>query len=258
MKRLDFTYRTSIKFEFPAIDHSFSLRYMPRPSRVQRLLACEISLTPDVAWSLQKDGFGNLMQIGTCRAPHDSISFVVSGAVSVDLSRRQEEDCHPSFRCPSPLTWCSPELMDFARAHDPGPDRTPLERGIALMEAVNDRIVYTPRSTTVDTTAAQAFALGKGVCQDESHVLIALCRYLGIPARYCCGLTVGEGATHAWVEVWSGGMWYGLDPTRRQQVDETYLVIAVGRDYYACPVDRGVLRGGGRQEQTVYMKVRES
>ena len=61
LKRLDFTYRTSIKFEFPAIDHSFSLRYMPRPSRVQRLLACEISLTPDVAWSLQKDGFGNLM-----------------------------------------------------------------------------------------------------------------------------------------------------------------------------------------------------
>ena len=52
-------------------------------------------------------------------------------------------------------------------------------------------------------------------------------------------------------------MWYGLDPTRNQQVDETYLTLAVGRDYQDCPVDRGVLRGGGKQVQTVYMRVSE-
>lgn len=257
MKRLEFTYSTHITFEFPATEHYFTLRYMPRPSRTQRPLASELSLTPEVAWSLQKDGYGNLLQVGACRAPHSSISFIASGAVSVDLARRHEEFCHPSFRCPSPLTWCSPEMERFCLEHDPGDGHTPLERGTVLMEAVHNYIAYTPGVTNVDTTARQAFAMRQGVCQDESHVLLALCRRCGIPARYVCGLTVGEGATHAWVEVWSGGMWYGLDPTRCKVVDETYLVIAIGRDYYDCPVERGVLRGCGAQNQTVFMRVLE-
>lgn len=257
MKRLEFTYSTNINFEFPAVEHYFTLRYMPRPSHTQRLLASQLSLTPEVAWSLQKDGYGNLLQVGACRAPHCAISFIASGAVSVDLSRRREEVCHPSFRCPSPLTRCSEEMVQFCLAHDPGDSRTPLERATALMNAVHSRIQYTPGVTNVDTTASQAFALGHGVCQDESHVLIALCRKCGIPARYVCGLTVGEGATHAWTEVWSGGMWYGLDPTRHKPVDETYIVIAMGRDYYDCPVERGVLRGCGAQSQTVFMRVWE-
>jgi len=256
LKRLEFTYRTHIDFEFPVTEHYFTLRCMPRPSGVQRLLASELSLFPDVPWSLQRDGYGNLLQVGACRSPHSAFSFHASGRVAVDLSRRRPEPCHPSFGCPSPLTVGSPELADFLARRLPA-SGAPLDRAAALMEAVHRHVTYTPGVTGVNTTAAQAFSMARGVCQDESHILIALCRMAGIPARYICGLTVGEGATHAWVEVWSEGCWYGLDPTRNKRVDETYLVLAIGRDYYDCPVERGVLMGSGAQQQSVYMRVSE-
>lgn len=256
MKRLEFTYRTHIDFEFPVVDHYFTLRCMPRPSATQRPLACQLSLFPETPWSLQRDGYGNLLQVGACRSPHSGFTFHATGTVAVDLSRRELEPCHPAFGCPSALTQSSPELRRFLSAHCP-PSGTPLEQARGLMYAVHDHITYTPGVTSIHTTAAQSFALGKGVCQDESHILIALCRMAGIPARYVCGLTVGEGATHAWMEVWSDGFWYGLDPTRNKDVDETYLVIALGRDYYDCPVERGVLKGSGYQKQFVYMRVSE-
>lgn len=257
MMQLEFTYRTHIDFEFPATDHYFTLRCLPRPSTTQHMLASHLSIVPEAYWSLQRDGYGNLLQVGVCRAPHTEFSFQASGRAAVDLSRRRPETCHPSFYCPSPLTQASPALAEFLGDNLPQAG-SPLDKADALMRAVYRHVAYTPGSTGVTTTAAQAFDLAKGVCQDESHILIALCRMAGIPARYACGFTVGEGATHAWVQIWSDDkMWYGLDPTRNQQVDETYLTLAVGRDYQDCPVDRGVLRGGGKQVQTVYMRVSE-
>ncbi len=257
MLQLEFTYRTSIEFEYPATDHYFTLRCLPRPSTTQHMLASHLSLIPEGAWSLQRDGYGNLLQVGVCRAPHTTFSFQASGRAAVNLARRRPETCHPSFYCPSPLTRPSPAMEEFLREHLPSTG-SPLDQADALMRAVYRHVTYTPGSTSVTTTAAQAFDLARGVCQDEAQILITLCRMAGIPARYACGFTVGEGATHAWVQIWSDDrMWYGLDPTRNQQVDETYLTLAVGRDYQDCPVDRGVLCGGGKQVQSVYMRVSE-
>ena len=256
MKRLEFTYRTHIDFEFPVTEHYFTLRCMPRPSAVQRLLASELSLFPDVPWSLQRDGYGNLLQVGACRSPHSAFSFHASGRVAVDLSRRKPEPCHPSFGCPSPLTAGSPELAAFLAKQLPA-SGSPLDRAAALMEAVHEHVTYTPGVTGVNTTAAQAFSMARGVCQDESHILISLCRMAGISARYICGLTVGEGATHAWPEVYYDGAWHGFDPTRGRLTDESYLRLAVGRDAADCPVESGVFKGLCDQTQTVFMKVEE-
>ncbi len=257
MLQLEFTYRTNIRFETPATEHYFTLRCLPRPSTTQHMLSSQLSLYPEGAWSLQRDGYGNLLQVGVCRAPHTSFSFAASGRAAVDLDRRRPESCHPSFRCPSPLTRGTPEMEAFLKENLPEKG-SPLEKADALMRAVYGHVTYEPGTTSISTTAAQAFAQRRGVCQDEAQILITLCRMAGIPARYACGFTVGEGATHAWVQIWNDDrMWYGLDPTRNQQVDETYLTLAVGRDYQDCPVDRGVLRGGGRQEQSVFMRVSE-
>jgi transglutaminase-like putative cysteine protease len=96
---------------------------------------------------------------------------------------------------------------------------------------------YVPDTTTVATTAAQAYALGVGVCQDYAHVMIALCRMCGLPARYVSGHLLGEGGTHAWVEVVGdpqGGrtapVW-GFDPTHRRETTLSYLFVAAGRDF---------------------------
>src|ERR1019366_7671892 len=100
---------------------------------------------------------------------------------------------------------------------------------------------YRADVTGVKTTAAAALALGQGVCQDYAHVMLSLCRLLGIPARYVSGHLVGEGGTHAWVEVLvaapavpglpAAAAVVALDPTHDREVGENYLTIAIGRDY---------------------------
>lgn len=116
---------------------------------------------------------------------------------------------------------------------------------------------YVPGSTHVGTTAEEALAGGKGVCQDYAQILIALCRMAGYPARYVVGLLPGEGATHAWAEVWQDGRWLGLDPTHDCAADERYIKLSHGRDFTDCSVDRGCFKGGAGQRQKIYIKVEE-
>lgn len=120
-----------------------------------------------------------------------------------------------------------------------------------LSSRVFNSFEYAPGSTDTTTTAAEAFASGRGVCQDYAHVLIALCRVLEIPARYVTGLMAGEGATHAWVEVHDGERWRGVDPTHNCVVDDRYMLFATGRDFEDCPIERGMFRGNAEQTQKV-------
>ena len=69
------------------------------------------------------------------------------------------------------------------------------------------------------------------------------------------GMMVGEGETHAWVEVYHEGSWYGVDPTNNRLADENYIIISRGRDFADCGINRGLLTGGGMQTQTVSLKV---
>ncbi len=115
-------------------------------------------------------------------------------------------------------------------------------QGLALAELVNSwvhgRMKYVPGVTGVHTSAAAALAMGMGVCQDYAHLMIAICHLLGLPALYVSGHLLGEGSTHAWVEVLlpasdGSGRTDGwpFDPTNGCRVDLTYLTVAVGRDY---------------------------
>ena len=130
-----------------------------------------------------------------------------------------------------------------------------LEKTQILCAKVNEHFTYTPGETNVMTTAGEAFVTGKGVCQDYAHVLITLCRMAGMPARYVSGLFVGEGASHAWTEIWMDGLWYGIDPTHNCPADEKYLKLCIGRDYSDCPLERGVFSGWAKQTQKVFTKV---
>ena len=117
-------------------------------------------------------------------------------------------------------------------------------------------MTYLPGVTSVRTTAAEAFSAGQGVCQDFAHVYLALARKAGLAARYVNGLPEGEGASHAWCEVWLDGIWTGIDPTRGRWTGEDYLRFSVGRDFGDCPMERGVFLGLTTQSQTVFMRVR--
>ena len=104
-----------------------------------------------------------------------------------------------------------------------------------ISEAVSRAITYSPGVTTVTTTAAEALAGARGVCQDYAHVMLALCRILKLPARYVSGHLLGQGGTHAWVEVivprGDHAEAIALDPCNRRRTDCGYVTIATGRDY---------------------------
>lgn len=137
--------------------------------------------------------------------------------------------------------------------------------GLELAEFVSSwvhrQMTYVGGVTGIRTTAAEALAQGSGVCQDYSHLMISICRLLGLPALYVSGHQLGEGSTHAWVEVLlpaadgsDHAEGWALDPTHGTRGDLTYLTVAAGRDYGDVAPTSGSYRGGrggtllGRQE----------
>jgi transglutaminase-like putative cysteine protease len=134
-----------------------------------------------------------------------------------------------------------------------------------LNQAIYDKFSYTPKSTRVDSPIDEALLSRQGVCQDFSHIMIALVRELGIPCRYVSGyLYHGEGtadrstpgATHAWVEALLPGLgWVGFDPTNNLVASNRHIRVAVGRDYDDVPPTRGVFTGDAKSELSVDVKV---
>jgi transglutaminase-like putative cysteine protease len=96
-------------------------------------------------------------------------------------------------------------------------------------------MTYENGATTVSTTAAAALALGRGVCQDYAHVMLALCHVLRLPARYVSGHLLGQGGTHAWTEVIvpraGQAEAVAFDPCHGRRTDGGYVTVATGRDY---------------------------
>ncbi|MEO8394947.1 MAG: transglutaminase family protein [Chloroflexota bacterium] len=109
-----------------------------------------------------------------------------------------------------------------------------------LARRINDWVYgvmrYKGGVTTVKTSAAAALALGQGLCQDYSHLMLAVCRTAGLPARYISGHLLGEGGSHAWVDVFlptkNGQSFVAFDPTNHRQPHLGYVTVAVGRDYF--------------------------
>jgi transglutaminase-like putative cysteine protease len=125
--------------------------------------------------------------------------------------------------------------------------------GAELMEAIGgwvyERMRFRTGVTTVSTPASAALAGGEGVCQDYTHLMLAICRSLDLPARYVSGFIPCEGAMHAWVEALvpdprTGTLhWEGFDPTHNRRPDTTYLTVAAGRDYADICPNSGTFRG---------------
>ena len=260
MKTLNFTFETQNTYSTPIRGQAVTLRCLPRPGEGQTPLHQTVQLSPAVPLLWQDDGLGNRVAWVTLSAPHTEFRYTSRGSVQVEANAPAPPP-HPMYRLPAPRTAVGPGLAAFGHGLglSPLPDDAPSAAfwavGDALCDAIHTRLTYAPGSTCVATPAEQALAQGRGVCQDFAQIFVALARQIGLPARYCMGLTVGEGATHAWAELYFHGAWHGWDPTRGQRTDDHYLRFAVGRDSFDCPVERGVFFGSCDQLQTVFMRV---
>jgi transglutaminase-like putative cysteine protease len=136
------------------------------------------------------------------------------------------------------------------------------DRASELMRAVRARLDYVPGATDVHSRADEVLELGRGVCQDFAHVLLAACRCEGIVARYVSGYLydpalVGDtAASHAWVDVLDDGRgWVSLDPTHDREQTEAYVRVAVGRDYGDVPPTKGIYKGAAHETLSVRVSV---
>lgn len=134
-----------------------------------------------------------------------------------------------------------------------GTPENPVKFACDLMTFLFNSIQYETGSTTVNTTASEAWTMKRGVCQDYTHIMLGVLRHFEIPARYISGYLyvgeddnlVGDTATHAWVEVMVPGIgWIGLDPTNNVEVLENHINMCVGRDFRDVSPIEGVYQGG--------------
>ena len=176
-----------LKFSSPVSSHYFALRCVPGDSLRQKITLTECRVSPADYTSADKDGFGNLKISGGCRRLHDMFSYYVAGTAVVQGMTVQKCPLHPMYRYPSKYTEPGPGITAFAekvlqKCKGQGTE-TVMDRAVCAMHELYTRFQYIPGVTDIGTTAEQALELGKGVCQDYAHIMIAVLRQMGIPAR---------------------------------------------------------------------------
>jgi transglutaminase-like putative cysteine protease len=252
-------YRVSQTFRYeypePIRDLSHRLVVIP-PARFgdQRRLWHAISVGHDGArLENRSDRFGNV--IFDVFAPRVSDAIEFTAEVSVERRADQANRLPDGWLSddyllqPSRLTEPDDRLM---RAADELADSA--EWGLDLADRINDWVyqsmTYRHDVTGVRTTAAEALTIGAGVCQDYAHVMLALCRACGLPSRYVSGHMLGQGGTHAWVEVvlpandgTGDGMAHAFDPTHASRGGLGYVTVAVGGDYSDVAPTSGTFLG---------------
>jgi len=274
---------TAYEYSAPAIESFTELRVRPRQSNRQIVHAHLTEVTPRAKLEEFTDYYGNTVEYlsvpyrhrclsVTSRStvetlPHkDALSGLdlsVSEAVRVNWSHRRELF---DFLMPSRHAPITPELEAFSKQLLPS-SASFAESMLGMCRYIYDHFKYVPGVTEVRTPLSDVLEKKQGVCQDFAHLMIALIRCAGLPARYVSGYIetqpvvgadgmVGATASHAWVEVYlPSGLWLGIDPTNDMLEGERHVQIGVGRDYGDVSPLRGVFKGAERQQLSVIVSV---
>ncbi|MEM8698603.1 MAG: transglutaminase family protein [Pseudomonadota bacterium] len=265
-----------------SIRHRTEYRYAPKAARVGLRLKLFPLSTPQQeigAWEVAVNGipvaplitnpFGEGEAMWFSSTPLEDVEVTASGTVTLrdtsgvlgKLGRfRASVFCRATT-----LTEIDQELSDFASGIE---GETPLARMHALSEAVHAAISYRKGVTASDTTAAQALALGAGVCQDLTHVFIASARAMGMPARYVTGYLLEDAdedgatpelATHAWAEVYLDGLgWTGFDPTHEVCPADRHIRLCSGFDAADAAPLRGHVTGETEESMEISVEIARS
>ena len=226
----------------------------------QRRLFHRVTTTGAEATSRPRaDRFGNHVVQVRAAIVRESIEFEVWTVVRRDPARQAAvlgaaAAADPRLLRGSTLTRADQALAEVARSlvDRPGSDGGGLGLAERACSWAHHALRYGFDVTTVRTTAAEALAGGRGVCQDHAHLMVAVCRAAGVAARYVSGHLEGEGGSHAWVEVivpdphWGGGATVvAFDPTHDRRAGAGYVTVAVGRDYTDVAPTSGLFEGEG-------------
>lgn len=269
--RLRIEHTTTFTYDVPISEAYSELRLRPLDTDGQRCVSFGISTSPGDQHVVQyQDRFGNDVRYLDVIQPHDRLVVTAASEViteerfydrSTRLSPLEEYD----FLAPTAYAPVDDRVYEFGLPHiDAG---NPWTTALNLMRATRAAMTYEPGATDVQTTADAALALGRGVCQDFAHVMLAACRCHGLAARYVSGYLFSPrfndfpddplAATHAWVDVLIPGHgWISLDPTHGAEQTDHYVRVALGRDYSDVPPTKGMFKGNAKETLDAKVSVR--
>jgi transglutaminase-like putative cysteine protease len=261
---------TVLRYSHMVIRSYNEVRLRPPDRGTQRTLSFALRSDPMTESASRVDYYGNIVHRVDVTTRHRALSLRADTVVQNDPVR---------LRPPTPWAPGALQLdprLDYALASPRvplgGSTRTLLDewcgddRSFDALLHVADRIRteyrYDKSATTVQSSIDDLLSGGGGVCQDFTHLFLAMARHAGWPARYTSGY-VGpkddeetiEGQSHAWAEVCgTDGRWLGIDPTHGGQVGQHHVRLAVGRDYGSVAPHHGLFYGdatGAPPEVTV-------
>jgi transglutaminase-like putative cysteine protease len=264
--RIRIDHETRYHYDAPVRAVSQVLRLKPRGHDGQHIAHWRVDVDVDGRLRETEDAFGNIVHLLAADGPLETMTLTVTGEVETTdtsgvVTGLPEPLAPEVFLRDTALTAPNTELCAFARDTVRGTDDR-LEQLHRLLSAIHTDVLYDTRSTTVATSAIDAFTQKSGVCQDLSHIFIACARHIGIPARYVSGhLARNDGvieqeASHAWAEARVMGLgWVGFDVTNAACPGERHVRIACGFDYLSAAPVRGSRSGGGTERLSVRLAV---
>jgi transglutaminase-like putative cysteine protease len=268
--RLRISHHTTYRYTQPATGVIQSLRLTPRSHDGQYVARWRIDVSADSHVDEHEDAFGNITHVFSVDGPLNELGVLVEGEVETQdtngLVRGAIERFPPSlFLRETELTRPDPAIAGFARAVQQSSGEGSLEALHELLDRVHREVSYDTDPTHAATTAAEAFALKRGVCQDLTHIFIAAARSLEIPARYVGGHfcrtdgVVAQEAGHAWAEAHVADLgWVAFDPANGLCATDAHVRVAVGLDYLGAAPVRGSRRGGAGEVLAVAVQVQQA
>ncbi len=266
-------HRTSYLYAAAARDSFNDVRLRPPTNERQSVESFELIVKPEVPVTFYRDFYSNWVHHFELAAPHAELTIESRSVVHVHPPPMLSPEAVTAPLTAMPELIKTVECFDYLGASrfveiEPDIWRMAIDATMgvtdtwqaaqAIMRFVHGHLAYAPESTNVHTPVRDVLIQRRGVCQDFAHVMVGLCRAIRIPARYVSGyLAVQEArATHAWVEIWIPRRgWLAVDPTHSRQIDETYIKIAVGRDYSDVPPVAGTYRGSVDRKMEIDVQI---
>lgn len=231
--------RTSCDLTFDImVPTPFVLMLRPRSGAQQWITREEYRLIPSVPVFEFTDDYGNLCQ-RLIAPPGPFAVYTAAEVMTADYVDRAPmapfveiqnlPDAVLSYLLPS--RYCESDRFGDMAASITAGQLLGYDQVATIESWLRDTIRYQPGSSDIPLSALEVYSRQAGVCRDLSHLGIALCRSLNIPARMVVGYLYGLEPMdlHAWFEAYVAGRWYTFDATQAE-LKGGYVAIGYGRD----------------------------
>ena len=280
-RRLAIRHTSRYLYDGPVSRSVMRLCLKPLDDARQRLLRFHVETDPQAPLREETDSFGNAKHVLTLHREHRSLEILseseVESSPAPSLPPSLPKDAweeirssRNSFRLwsytnPSAYARPSEALEAFVEESDLRPGDDPLESTLRLSDTLHHCFQFVPGSTSAVSPIEHILETRQGVCQDYVHVMLAIARSWGVPARYASGYLYDgswtdesfSAASHAWVECLLPGLgWVGFDPTNRRLAGQRHVRMAVGRDYQDVTPTQGIIHGSAQSTLEVQVRIR--